>query len=362
MRRIITSHVAITVLLVVGSSVQAESFNYENMMKARMKLDPVFDFEGTADSYMRVFRPVIFKKYNDDEFQLRAKRRETIELMRNSAERFRLETAFVMRATLTLGEYDFDAQQFPVVESDGSYHWSTRIPRYANDLPERFKIFFYNPELIHAVSMSEAAAREFIRTRKNRYGDVQRNIQTELRFTILEMKNLTDEFYVELQSAKFYADKAGTRVLYEVKKQTEKPVSSNKHIGETSSTSFVSQKLISDGLSALANPKGVIKPAGDHNFDAMVCDQTGLVLVDFYADGCGPCIQQESILEQLASTLKDLTIVKVNVSDSPRVAGKYVISNVPALLLFRGDMVLKSRVGLTNAATIKSWVSAHNQP
>lgn len=73
-----------------------------------------------------------------------------------------------------------------------------------------------------------------------------------------------------------------------------------------------------------------------------------IALVDFYADWCGPCKMLAPILEELAEEKADsLTVVKVNVDDSPETAGTFSIMSIPTVILFKDGQVVDKLVGYT---------------
>ena len=84
----------------------------------------------------------------------------------------------------------------------------------------------------------------------------------------------------------------------------------------------------------------------DENFDSVVMNSDKPVLVDFWAEWCGPCKMLTPTIEALAEEYKDTSsIVKINVDDSPAIATKYGIRSIPSILLFNNGDVVEQRVG-----------------
>jgi thioredoxin 1 len=106
----------------------------------------------------------------------------------------------------------------------------------------------------------------------------------------------------------------------------------------------------------LTRTKSKVHHAEEANFDQLVLNSDVPVLVDFYADWCGPCKMIAPVLEELASETTDAKIVKVNVDEHPQLAGRYGISSIPSLLIFQGGEVVDEHVGLANKAQLRSML------
>ena len=97
----------------------------------------------------------------------------------------------------------------------------------------------------------------------------------------------------------------------------------------------------------------------DTAFDAEVLKSGKPVLVDFWAEWCGPCKQIGPHLEALAGDMGEkLTVAKVNVDDSPRTPGKYGVRGIPTLILFKGGEVADMRVGSMSKSQLYSWIES----
>lgn len=108
---------------------------------------------------------------------------------------------------------------------------------------------------------------------------------------------------------------------------------------------------------ATARTVSGIEHANDSDFQAKVLSSTVPVLVDFYADWCGPCRVLAPVLEELARETPDAKIVKVNVDDSPNVSYQYRIQAVPTLMVFKNGRVVAQQSGVASKAQLKSMLA-----
>jgi thioredoxin 1 len=91
---------------------------------------------------------------------------------------------------------------------------------------------------------------------------------------------------------------------------------------------------------------GSTKKVTDQTFDEDVLGSDKPVLVDFWAEWCGPCKMVAPVLEEIAAQHGDkITVAKLNIDENPQIAEKYQILSIPTMSVFSGGQVVKSIVG-----------------
>jgi thioredoxin 1 len=98
----------------------------------------------------------------------------------------------------------------------------------------------------------------------------------------------------------------------------------------------------------------------DADFEQTVIQSARVVLVDFWAEWCGPCRLLAPTVVALASDYDGrITVGKLNVDENPRTAEQFMIRGIPTLLLFKGGQVVEQVVGLADKDTLKRVIDRH---
>ena len=103
-----------------------------------------------------------------------------------------------------------------------------------------------------------------------------------------------------------------------------------------------------------------IKVVSDASFDADVISSTQPVLVDFWAEWCGPCKALSPVLDEIANEYEGrMTIAKVNVDDNILIPPKYGIRGIPTMLLFKDGSVQATKVGALSKANLNAFIDSN---
>lgn len=98
----------------------------------------------------------------------------------------------------------------------------------------------------------------------------------------------------------------------------------------------------------------------DSSFQQDVMDSETPVLVDFWADWCGPCKQMAPALDDISKEYEGrVTIAKMNIDDEPDTPVKYHVRGLPTFMIFKGGQVIATKVGPMSRGAMASWLEDH---
>jgi thioredoxin 1 len=103
-----------------------------------------------------------------------------------------------------------------------------------------------------------------------------------------------------------------------------------------------------------------VSKVSDADFEANVLKSTEPVVVDFWAEWCGPCRMIAPALEELAEGALSgkVKIVKLNVDENPKTAAKYNVMSIPTLMVFKNGEMASRQVGAAPKAKLEQWITA----
>jgi thioredoxin 1 len=97
----------------------------------------------------------------------------------------------------------------------------------------------------------------------------------------------------------------------------------------------------------------------DASFDSDVLKAPGPVLVDFWAEWCGPCKMIAPALEEIATSMNGrVTIAKINIDENPNTPRKYGVRGIPTLMLFKDGQVAATKIGALPKNKLAEWVES----
>jgi len=107
---------------------------------------------------------------------------------------------------------------------------------------------------------------------------------------------------------------------------------------------------------------GKLINANQEEFQQILDSEKNILLVDFYANWCGPCKTLSPELEKVSEEVENVTVVKINVDENPELSAKYGIRNLPTVIVIKEGQQVDKFVGLQNKDKIIEILNRHNTP
>mgnify|MGYP000490874105 CR=1 FL=1 len=99
------------------------------------------------------------------------------------------------------------------------------------------------------------------------------------------------------------------------------------------------------------------KKITDDSFQADVLDASGIVVVDYWAEWCGPCKQIAPALDEISEEMNGVTIAKLNIDENPVSPTSYGVRGIPTLMLFKDGELRATKVGAQPKSKIVQWIN-----
>jgi len=194
------------ILVICTTTANAHNFTWDNLVLAHAKNQSIFDYEQHVDSYMQIYRKSVWERYKEDEFELEDKRQETIQMMKNKISSFNLNEEFIINTSIEFQKYNFKGQYYPLEgPQKGTYYAETKNYTRGTFLRE-YRVYFSNYNIVTGVSIPKKEAKEFLQSRKNSRGTVDRDLPATIKFMIKNLGNKDGELIAEITEVNVYTD------------------------------------------------------------------------------------------------------------------------------------------------------------
>ena len=104
----------------------------------------------------------------------------------------------------------------------------------------------------------------------------------------------------------------------------------------------------------------MIKKVNQSTFDREITNIEGICLVDFYATWCGPCMRLSPVLEEIANSRSDYSILKVDVDENPEISRRHQIDTIPTICIYKNGKLVEKQVGFKNKEQIIKLIEKYS--
>ena len=100
-----------------------------------------------------------------------------------------------------------------------------------------------------------------------------------------------------------------------------------------------------------------VKSIKEKEFESEVINSDKPVLIDFWAEWCGPCKEIGPILDEIADEMKDkIKVVKINIDENPNIPNKYGVQSIPTMIIFKKGAPISTKIGAAIRSEVKTWI------
>ena len=100
-----------------------------------------------------------------------------------------------------------------------------------------------------------------------------------------------------------------------------------------------------------------VKSIKENEFESEVIGSDKPVLIDFWAEWCGPCKEIAPILDEIANEMKDkIKVVKINIDENPNIPNKYGVQSIPTMIIFKKGTPISTKIGAAIRSEVKTWI------
>ena len=100
-----------------------------------------------------------------------------------------------------------------------------------------------------------------------------------------------------------------------------------------------------------------VKSIKENEFESEVINSDKPVVIDFWAEWCGPCKEIAPILDEIADEMKDkIKVVKINIDENPNIPNKYGIQSIPTMIIFKKGEPISTKIGTAIKSEVKTWI------
>ena len=100
-----------------------------------------------------------------------------------------------------------------------------------------------------------------------------------------------------------------------------------------------------------------VKSIKENEFESEVIGSDKPVLIDFWAEWCGPCKEIAPILDEIANEMKDkIKVVKINIDENPNIPNKYGVQSIPTMIIFKKGAPISTKIGAAIRSELKTWI------